>query len=65
MSWTCTDFKQWIDGGCDEFKAKEVHILNLYNNNLSSLPECVGQLANLHTLNLGYNNLRSYPRYIE
>ena len=46
MSWTCTDFKKWVDGGCDASKAKTVHTLSLHNNNLSSLPESFGQLAN-------------------
>ena len=61
MYWTYTEFKQWVDDGCDESKVKEVHTLSLHNNNLSSLPECVGQLANLHKLNLHNNNLTSLP----
>ena len=64
MSWTCTEFKQWIDGGCDESKAKEVHTLDLGDNALSSLPECVGQLANLDTLYLSYNALSSLPECV-
>ena len=45
--------------GCDEFKAKKVHTLDLRKNKLSSLPESFGQLVNLHTLSLRNNKLSS------
>ena len=47
--------------GCDEFKAKKVHTLDLRKNKLSSLPESFGQLVNLHTLSLSNNKLSSLP----
>ena len=63
MSWTCTDFKKWIDVGCDASKAKTVRTLSLHGNKLSSIPESFGQLVNLRTLYLSFNDLTSLPEW--
>jgi len=41
---------------------KKLILLNLYNNQLSSLPAEIGQLRNLIELNLCFNRLSSLPR---
>ena len=61
MSWTCIEFKKWIDNGCDESEAEKVHTLDLGFNRLTSLPESFGQLRNLQTLHLYANRLTSLP----
>ena len=32
MSWTHTEFKQWVHDGYNESKAKEVRMINLYKD---------------------------------
>ena len=61
MSWTYTDFKNWIDSGCPQDVADTVRSLDLDSNNFSTLPECVGQLVNLKTLYIGSNNFSTLP----
>jgi Leucine-rich repeat (LRR) protein len=39
--------------------------LNLGGNQLTTLPESIGQLTNLQTLNLEYNQLTPLPENIE
>ena len=61
MSWTCIEFKKWIDNGCDESEAEKVHTLDMYNNQLINIPESFGQLVNLQTLDLRRNKLINIP----
>ena len=61
MSWTYTDFKKWISSGCPQDVADTVHNLDIFNNNFSTLPDCVGQLVNLKVLDLGNNNFSTLP----
>ena len=64
MSWTYTDFKNWIDSGCPQDVTDTVRALYLDSNNFSTLPECVGQLVNLKTLDLSYNNFSTLPECV-
>jgi F0F1-type ATP synthase delta subunit len=61
MSWTYTDFKKWIASGCPQGVANTVRFLDLTNINLTTLPECIGQLVNLITLHLHNNKLTTLP----
>jgi hypothetical protein len=45
-------------------RCKGLQTLTLYNNQLASLPESIGQLAALDCLNLGSNQLASLPESI-
>ena len=63
MSWTYTNFKNWIDSGCPQDTADTVRKLYLDSNNFSTLPECVGQLVNLKWLNLNSNNISTLPEW--
>ena len=64
MYWRYLDFKKWIDSGCPQDVADTVHDLALHYNNISTLPECVGQLVNLKSLNLSHNNFSTLPECV-
>ena len=53
------DLQQLIQNNFDFFL--KLTYLNLFDNNLSSLPELIGRLINLRYLYLRYNNLSSLP----
>jgi len=59
IGWTYHNFLEWIKNGCDENIAKNVVKLDCSYNNLTSIPESIGELKNLKELSC-YNNKLTY-----
>ena len=55
-SWKLKEFNRWISDGCPENHT--VKLLDLGNNQLSSLPESIGNLTALKHLYLMQNRVR-------
>jgi len=58
-TWYRENYKVWLDSGC--LPDNEVTHLNLYNNQLTSIPPEICQLQNLTHLYLNNNQLMSIP----
>ena len=64
MKWYITDLKKWIKNGCDKTVGDSVILLNIENNNLTTLPPEIGNLINLQKFYCSYNKLIALPAEI-
>ena len=65
MSWNYTDFKKWIEAGCDDDVAKTVRKLTsvviAVQGGLTTLDDSISRLTNLRILDLSNNYLTTLP----
>ena len=62
MSWNYTNFKKWIESGCEKDVAETVHKLSIGGNDITTIiTASISLFTNLHTLNLGENRLTTLP----
>jgi Leucine-rich repeat (LRR) protein len=62
--WTLNEFDNWIQQGSDINLAINVTTLNLNDNQLTTLPDSIGNLTNLEKLILDNNQLTTLPNSI-
>ena len=61
-SWTITEYNQWINNGMPI--NENVIKLYLFKNQLTNLPDSIGNITKLIKLYLNDNNLTTYPESI-